>query len=138
VNIVLDTNVLVSGLLAARGTPAAILDEVMAGRISVLYDAAISIEYRAVLARPKFAIPDALREAVLLQLEFHGRLIPAGVCAVRLPHQDDEKFLQVALRGAADCLVTGNLRHFPDAACRGVRVSSPAEFLKQYRQKETG
>ena len=37
-------------------------------------------------------------------------------CAVRLPDADDLPFLEVALSGNADALVTGNVRHFPGAS----------------------
>ncbi len=54
--IVVDTNVLVSGLLNPYGSPGRILDLVLSGRIQVLYDDRILEEYQDVLARPQLAI----------------------------------------------------------------------------------
>jgi len=41
-------------------------------------------------------------------------------------------FLEVALAGKAECLVTGNLKHFPKALCQGMNVFSPSHFLEFY------
>ena len=47
----------------------------------------------------------------------------------------DEVFLEVALAGNAQCLVTGNLRHYPQRNRHGVRVVSPAEFPELFRDR---
>ncbi len=52
--VVLDTNVLVSGLLNPDGSPGRVLDLFLAGGITLLVDDRILGEYRAVLPRPKF------------------------------------------------------------------------------------
>jgi predicted nucleic acid-binding protein len=50
-----------------------------------------------------------------------------------LPDPDDAPFLEVALAASADCLVTGNRKHFP-ARCRcGVEVLSPAQLVRFLR-----
>jgi len=48
--------------------------------------------------------------------------------ACKLPDPDDLPFLELA-REAGAVLVTGNKRHFPKRACRGVTIVSPREFL---------
>ena len=50
-NVVLDTNVLVSGLISPFGPPADIVRLLAAGAIRVCYDACIFGEYREVLSR---------------------------------------------------------------------------------------
>ena len=49
--IVLDTNVLVSGLLQSQGNPAQVLRLALAGAIQVCHDKSILDEYAEVLAR---------------------------------------------------------------------------------------
>jgi putative PIN family toxin of toxin-antitoxin system len=65
VRVVVDTNVLVSGLLSLRGPPAQIVDLVVAGALWVLFDEWVLDEYDAVLRRPRFGFDaadvDALR-----------------------------------------------------------------------------
>ena len=53
----LDTNVVVSGLLCAHGHPARLLDPLLDGRLRLAFDDRIEAEYREVLARPRLAIP---------------------------------------------------------------------------------
>ncbi|MDQ6733260.1 MAG: PIN domain-containing protein, partial [Nitrospirota bacterium] len=55
---------------------------------------------------------------------------------LRLPDQSDEPFLEAALTGNAEYVITGNLKHFPVARCRDMKVLSPKGFLDYYR-KET-
>jgi len=47
-----------------------------------------------------------------------------------LPDPDDEPFLEIALAAKAMAIVTGNKRHFPKREYEGVKILSPAEFLK--------
>ena len=43
---------------------------------------------------------------------------------------DDDKFLETAVAGSADFLVTKNLKHFPRNSYQGVRIVNVATFLK--------
>jgi predicted nucleic acid-binding protein len=44
---------------------------------------------------------------------------------------DDDKFLETAIAGGADFLVTKNLKHFPRKSYQGVRIVNVATFLKE-------
>ena len=52
--VVLDTNVLISGLINIEGIPAQIVNLLINGRIILLYDSRIMKEYEEVLGRKKF------------------------------------------------------------------------------------
>ena len=60
---------------------------------------------------------------------------PSRPLARRLPDPDDEPFLEAAIAGAADCLVTGNVTHFSPEARAGARVVTPADFIELYRAR---
>ncbi|HKI02956.1 MAG TPA: PIN domain-containing protein [Thermoanaerobaculia bacterium] len=62
-----------------------------------------------------------------------GIPVAARPLAVRLPDPDDEPFLEIALAGGAQCLVTGNIKHYPADARHGVEVISPRSFIELYR-----
>ena len=51
--IVLDTNVLVSGILSPNGPPAAVLRALLTERVTLCFDERIVSEYRDVLTRTK-------------------------------------------------------------------------------------
>lgn len=129
IRIVLDTNVLVAGLLSDRAAPGQIAELITTGEIDLACDERILAEYREVLARPKLRINQSDAEDVLRHIEHTALRVKPEPWPEALPDPDDEPFLAVAEAAQAVCLVTGNLRHFPAKACRSVRVLSPREFL---------
>ena len=130
--IVLDTNVLVSGLLSPYGTPAEIVRMISLGELQLCYDARILSEYRTVLLRPKFPFESFEISELLKQIELEGYAVAAKSLKQRLPDPDDEVFLAVALAGSAKYLVTGNLKYYPKEKRQGISVVSPKEFLEIY------
>jgi len=127
--VVLDTNVLVAGLLSPFGPPAQVLQLLLSGKVRLCYDGRVLAEYRQVLARPAFGFEAKLTEAVVEYLEHAGELAAVTPWPLELPDPDDAAFLEVAAGGQADYLITGNLRHFPSRKRRGVKVVTPAQFL---------
>jgi putative PIN family toxin of toxin-antitoxin system len=127
---VLDTNVVVSGLLSPHASPGRIIDALLAGRLRVVWDDRIIDEYRRVLARPKFRIDPAIVQAFLAILKFQHHLSAVSVRGLEASDPDDTKFLEVAHASPAKILVTGNLRHYPMATRGGVMVLAPSEALK--------
>ena len=131
--IVLDTNVVVSGLLTPHGPPAAVLGLVLAGDVALGLDSRILAEYREVLARPKFGF-DAERVAILLEfIRGSGYAVNAGRVSVSLPDPDDAMFLEVAIAwGPGVDLITGNLRHYPPDTRGSANVVAPADWLAHW------
>ena len=132
-NIVLDTNVIVSGLLSPFGAPAEIIQMVSSGIVRLCYDARILSEYRDVLRRPKFRFDETHVDPFLNQVKVDGYWVTAKPLAKRLPDPDDEPFLEVALAAKARCLITGNPKDYPVPKREGVAVISPSKFLEKYR-----
>lgn len=129
---VLDTNVLVSGILSEQGPPGWIVDLVAAGELQVVFDSRILAEYREVLARSELNLNPARVESLLAVITDLGLLVTALPWPTALPDPDDEPFLACAMATAAP-LVTGNLRHFPEEYRFGVAVFSPRQFLDLLR-----
>ena len=133
--IVLDTNVLVSGLLSPYGAPAGIVGMVSSGVLRLCYDARIIVEYQDVLARPKFQFDQKKVKDLLVFAQQSGEVVAASPLNARLPDVHDEIFLEVALAGRAAFLITGNIKHFPASSRQGVNVATPQEFLGLLRRK---
>jgi putative PIN family toxin of toxin-antitoxin system len=133
--VVVDTNVLVSGLLSPFGPSAQIIRMVASGVLALCHDARILSEYRDVLLRPKFGFPKEAVDALLDQIISAGETVTSEPLRVALPDRDDEPFLEVAVSGGAEALVTGNLKHYPREAREGAVVLSPAEFIKKYKTR---
>ncbi|AKV04131.1 hypothetical protein AKJ09_10794 [Labilithrix luteola] len=125
----IDTNVIVSALLKAGSVPDRMLSAAWERGAVVLYDARILVEYRDVVTRPKFRAIDRARIDVLFaMLAAHGQLLGAvPPWSGTMTDDDDRVFVEVALAGKADVLVTGNLRDFPIDL--GFDVEPPAMVL---------
>lgn len=128
--IVVDTNVLVSALLSPGRTPDLALSAASRAGVVVLVDDRIEAEYRSVLARPKLtAIDPATRDARIASLLVQAERVEAAPLERALIDPDDRVFVEVALSGRADLLVTGNLKHFPPDL--GVEVVAPRALLER-------
>lgn len=126
---VIDTNVLVSGLLSPAGNEALIILAVHHGLVRPFVSAEVLEEYAEVLARPKFGFPpDEIAAVIGMFRNTGGLIVPEGPSPV-LPDADDAKFLHCAEAAQTEYLVTGNKRHFPQEACGAVHVVSAGELL---------
>jgi uncharacterized protein len=126
---VIDTNVLVSGLLSPAGNEALILLAVHQGLVRPFFSAEILEEYAAVLARPKFAFPPDEIEAALAMFRSKGELVVPDASAAVSSDPADTKFLHCAEAAQADFLVTGSTRDFPDGPYGPTRVVNAGELL---------
>ncbi len=129
--VVLDTNVLVSALLNSFGAPGRVLDLVLAGELIVVHDDRVLAEWRQVLHREKFGFSAGDVEVLLGFVEGEGISVNPSPLGIKLPDQDDLPFLEVA-HAAEATLITGNTRHYPPEARRGVAVLDPASFLDEW------
>lgn len=108
----------------------------------VLASVPLVLEYEAVLTRPEHLeasgltapqvneVLDALvKVSIPVPLRFLWR--------PRLKDPADEMVLETAVNGAADWLVTFNLRHLADAAREfGIRVARPSDARREIRRHE--
>lgn len=126
---VVDTNVLVSGLMGKDGPPRQVVVAITAGQIRPVVCADIVAEYRDVLPRPRLRIrPDRAAELLaLIGQTAEWVTVPAFAGQPPLPDPDDWPFLAAA-QVAACPLITGNVRHFP--ARLGVRVMTAREWVE--------
>ena len=128
---VIDTNVLVSGLLNPHGAPGRIVDSLRTGQLLPVVDDRILDEYVRVLRRPYFDryFSKMDRDHLIDYLTHNSEYIIATVRCNNLPDPYDAPFVETALTAAAP-LITGNQKHFPPDKVQNCRVYSPAEFLK--------
>jgi putative PIN family toxin of toxin-antitoxin system len=127
---VIDTNVVVSGLLTANGPCARILDAAMEGRVKLVYDARILAEYRDVLCRPRLKLKPAQVIHFLEALGGQMSVIPERLAA-NGPDPDDLVFVEAALAVPDRTIVTGNLADFPNEILNGARILTPVQALAE-------
>ncbi|MDB4947246.1 MAG: hypothetical protein JWP97_6780 [Labilithrix sp.] len=128
--VVVDTNVLLSAILKEGSVPDRLLTALWDQGVLVAYDARIALEYREIVARPKFRkVLDPARAARLLDaLLARGReLVEVPRWPGVLGDDSDRPFVEVALAARAAAIVTGNLKDYP--ANLGFDVLPPATQL---------
>jgi len=131
--IVLDTNVLVSSMLNAKGSPGKILDLMLSDQIQLAYDNRILGEYEEVLTRPELRLDQVKVLGAIDHIELSGKLIePKSLPKEGYADPDDIMFAEVFITSNADALVTGNLRHYKPLLEQNASVLSPTQFLEKY------
>jgi putative PIN family toxin of toxin-antitoxin system len=131
---VVDTNVLISALLQPSGRTAEVVEAIRAGGTLVLSDETFA-ELASRLMRSKFDryVDRALRQRFLSDLASVAEwvTVTGGVAASRDP--DDDKFLETAINGEADCIVTGDADLLTLDPFNGVRILTPRDFPEAVR-----
>jgi predicted nucleic acid-binding protein len=132
--LVVDTNVLVAGILSASGPPGWIVEALLSGEIEPALDAGIRAEYEDVLGRPELSLEPERVAAVLDVIDAFGLDAVVPPWPEPLPDPDDAPFLAVAAWVGCP-LVTGNLRHFPAKARGGVTVLTPRQLIDNFARR---
>ncbi len=135
--LVLDTNVLVAGLRSPAGASAALIEQALDRRFTLLLSVALVLEYEGTCSDPAQRIVSGLSVSEI------GTIVSA-LCAVAEPVRSwflwrpqlrdpaDEMVLEAAVNGSADALVTFNRRDFGDVPeTFGIELLSPQQALRR-------
>ena len=123
-NVVVDTNVVVSALLSPRGNPAKIIDLIANNSLRICYSPEIFAEYIDVLSRPRFTFSEDNRDDFLHGVKLFGLFVSPSASDIPLIDEDDRCFYDVAKYCEA-FLITGNTRHYPPDPF----TVTPTEFI---------
>jgi uncharacterized protein len=129
--VVLDTNVLVSGLLFG-GVPGQILTAWTAGAFGLVVSASILDEYRRVcreLAKGRPSL-DASLDTLLALIAVHATVVDAPPLDEPVSADpDDEQFLAAARAGDARWIVSGDRHLLAVSGWSGIAVLKPRAFV---------
>ncbi len=133
--VVVDTNVLISAMLFPQSKPGQVLKSVVVhGRLLVSRDA--MSELNDVLRRPKFdrfATAEQRLEFVAALID-ESELIDVHTTLMECRDPKDNKFLELAVDGAADVVVSGDSDLRILSPFRGIPIVSPEMFLTDLSQ----
>lgn len=129
--VVVDTNVLISALLAPVGKPAEVMRQLAASEATLLLSRVTFLELACRLARPKF---DRYRtpEQMDRYLEWLTELAEWVKPSIRISDcrdPDDNRFLEVLVAGEGDVLITGDSDLLALDPYEGKTILAPAGFL---------
>ncbi len=128
--IVLDTNVLVSGIFFG-GLPGRLLDAWADGRLALILSPAILDEYLRVCERIAESRPTLEYDAVLAAIAGHGTLTADTTWHKPITADpDDDKFMLCA-RSADAVVVSGDTDLLDASGWEGVEVVKPRDLLDQ-------
>lgn len=130
--VVIDTNHIMSAILSARGVSSKLLDWMTRDEeyLKLLISQPIWDEYCTVadwlIPSTRHEEKERILSILRLQAEWIEPAMTLQVCSDR----SDNCFLECAVAGHADYLVTKNIRHFPPKEYSGVKIVRMSQFLK--------
>ncbi len=134
IKVVLDTNQIISALLKPTSNSARLLDLIEKEKLSLLISVEIVLEIRKVLQYPK--IKKILEMSTSEIDNLLNKLLKVAVCTpgeikIDIVKSDptDNKFLECALEGNADFIITGDKDLLQIKSFKGIKIMNPADFL---------
>ena len=128
--VVFDTNVLISALVSVNSTPAKALETAV--RVDEILGTAETLrELMVTLLSPKFDryVSTENRDALLFRLSQVVETVAVTQSIRASRDSSDDKFLEAAVNGRADVLVTGDRDLLDLHPFRGVDILNPADYL---------
>lgn len=131
--VVVDTNIIISAAIKPQGTVGSVLLRLRQREYLLLLSRAILNEVVAVLHRPllrrKYQLSDHIVRSTLRLIVLRSELVRPDIqiAACRDPH--DDKFLEAAVSGKADVIVSGDNDLLTMTSYAGVPIISPGQFL---------
>jgi uncharacterized protein len=129
--IVLDTNVLVSGIFWT-GVPATVLSQWINDRFELLLTDEIFDEYIRTLFRISKGKNDDLVNKWLILFAENSTFVTVKKRFNLSPDPDDNKFIECAVSGNADFIVSGDSHLLDLESILNTEVITPSVFLKKF------
>jgi len=133
--VVVDTGILISALIRPKGAIGGVLHALRDGRFTAIYSTPMMLEVADVLGRPKirekYHIQPNDAEALINLVRLRGELVIPKQTVTACRDPKDNKFLEAALAGEADAIVTGDDDLLVLHPFEGVDILRPAELLEK-------
>ena len=131
--IVLDTNVLYSGLYSSRGASYKILNAIAQSRIKIAISTVLLFEYEEILKRNQsiLGLSNKEIETVLDNLcnyAEHQKIY--FLWRPFLPDHKDDHILEVAIASGTNRIITHNVKDFTGSRQFGIKVLTPKIFWR--------
>ncbi|MCL1967726.1 MAG: putative toxin-antitoxin system toxin component, PIN family [Fibromonadales bacterium] len=124
IKVVVDTNILVSSQICAKGCPSEIVTLIRVNKLQPYYNAEIMNEYNRVLRYPRLQIASREISVIVNLILRKGVAMETEKSAIEMTDESDRKFYDLH-KAANAILITGNIRHFP----KENTIMKPADFM---------
>ena len=135
--VVLDTNVLISGIFFS-GPPGEILKAWRDGIIQFVLSSDIIEEYARVAGILEEKFPDVRVNEILTLIVTYSDIIQAPPLSRQVCEDpDDDKFLSCALASGSKMIISGDRHLLRTAGYQRILVITPRAFVERYLRKQT-
>ncbi|MCK5842050.1 MAG: putative toxin-antitoxin system toxin component, PIN family [Candidatus Sabulitectum sp.] len=129
--VVLDSSVYISAFLLG-GIPTGVIGLALGGSILVYTSIPILDEIRDVLRRPKFGLSSSQAFTLIEEIHSLCRIVSSeGPVSAVKEDPDDNKILECALAARAGVIVSGDLHLLRLQQWRGIKILTPADFMRE-------
>lgn len=132
---VLDTNILLSGLIVSLGYPAAIIDAFKKSDFIFLTSEILLWELKKIVQYPRiykrYRLSEKKIEEYFKILRLYGIIVyPKDALEVLVNQPIDNMVLATAVKGKADYIVSGDRHLLKLKKYKGIKILPPAEFCR--------
>jgi len=125
IKVVLDTNILVSSQISAKGYPSEIVTLIRINKLQPYYNTEIMNEYNRVLRYPRLQITPLEISVIINLILRKGVAMETEKSTIEMIDESDRKFYDLH-KAANAILITGNIKHFP----KEYSIMKPADFFE--------
>lgn len=131
--VVLDTNIIISSALG--GALVFVLEKWDEGKFTVVVTTDLVSEYFAVLNRPKFGLKQETIDRIIHYIyQFSEFVVPEEQIRFIEDDPKDDKFLEAAIAGKVDFIVSGDNHLLALKEFRSIPILSGREFLERLEE----
>jgi len=132
VNTILDTNVFISGIFFS-GPPSQILKAWENKGFQIVLSEQILDEYQRVAENLSSKFPSIDILPIIDLITIYGHFIDTqGLDISVCEDPDDDKFIECAIAGKCNIIVSGDKHLLKLAGYKGINVLKPRDFMEQY------
>lgn len=130
--IVLDTNVVISGLLFPGGVPDRIVRAVFSGRLKNATSPDLMTEIKRILEKKFNLSLERVQDLMGLLKDVSEIVYPTERIDSIRSDESDNRILECAVTAQVDVIVSGDTRHvLPLRSYQGISILSPAAFVEK-------
>lgn len=131
--IILDTNVLASGLFFP-GIPLQILKSINQGKYRIIVSQEIVDEYKRTIDKLADRFPNVINANTQLELIILSSDIcqPQKLIEPVCADPDDDKFISCAIAGKTKIVISGDKHLLDVSGYKGIEVLTPRQFVDKY------
>lgn len=131
---VIDTNVLISGLISKAGFPAEVVDAWVARKFQPVVSEKVIEEYSAVLTRDKFSSLGIVEERLNLLnmlLSFEHVVLASSQEKINVIQDDPQNniFLECAMAGGCELVVSGDRHLLQLKSYKNIKITTAVDFM---------